>query len=317
VKLRGVEFGHVFNASGARGFFGEGYWYHPLAWPFGLDYEGSTFVAKTTTLGARAGNMALTDKWRPYALIPDCIVVKPLKGVVLNAVGLSGPGCTALVKEWLKESSPGQFVISVMSVASTPKERLQEAKAMFELLRPLVLFQGTSFMALQINFSCPNVGLDTSHLVDEVQATLDESAKLGVSTMIKLNALVPPSVAHRMTQHEGCDALVVSNTIPWGQMPEVIDWKKLFGSDVSPLARYGGGGLSGAPLLTIVSTWIELARHAGIKKAIVAGGGILSKADAGQMLDAGASAIELGSVSILRPWRVRGIIQYVNSRLGD
>jgi len=48
--LRGIEFGNVFNASGARGFFGEGYVYHRLWRPFGLSYDGSTFVAKTTTL---------------------------------------------------------------------------------------------------------------------------------------------------------------------------------------------------------------------------------------------------------------------------
>ncbi len=99
-------------------------------------------------------------------------------------------------------------------------------------------------MALQINFSCPNVGLDTAHLVDEVGETLNESQKLGIATMIKLNALVPVEAAHLMTAHAGCDALVMSNTIPWGQLPDRIDWKGLFGSDTSPIAKYGGGGLS-------------------------------------------------------------------------
>ena len=53
-----------------------------------------------------------------------------------------------------------------------------------------------------------------------------------------------------------------------------------------------------------------------MKTPIVGGGGILSVRDAFDMLDAGANAIELGSVSILRPWRVAGIIRAVNRRLG-
>ena len=119
-----------------------------------------------------------------------------------------------------------------------------------------------------------------------------------------------------MAAHPGCDAIIMSNTIPWGQLPDRIDWKGLFGTDVSPVAKYGGGGLSGKPLLPIVTDWIRGARVKGVVKPIVAGGGILSKADADRMLDAGADAVELGSVAFLRPWRVQGIINHVNARLG-
>src|SRR5208282_391343 len=99
--LRGIDFGNVFNASGARGFHGEGYWFHRLWRPFGLDYAGSTFVAKTTTLMPRMGNMPIDESGKPVGMLPDCIVVKPAAGVVLNAVGLSGPGILALTEAWL------------------------------------------------------------------------------------------------------------------------------------------------------------------------------------------------------------------------
>ncbi len=316
MKLRGVEFGHVLCASGARGFHGEGYWFHTPWKPFGLQYKGSTFVAKTTTFEPRKGNMMLDEDSQPFDLLPDCIVVKPAAGVVLNAVGLSGPGALMLMSKWKKRKAPGQFIISVMSVSATANDRFWEAKAMFDLMKPVIEAQGTDRVALQINFSCPNVGLDTSHLLDEVSQVLDESQKLGIGTMIKLNALVPVSAAQLMAAHSGCDAIVMSNTIPWGQLAHRIDWKGLFGSDVSPLAKYGGGGLSGTPLLPIVADWIILARQRGITKPIVGGGGVLSKRDADTLLNSGANAIELGSVSILRPWRVRGIIRHVNQRLG-
>lgn len=314
MRLRGTDFGHVFNASGARGFQREGYWFHRLA---PLNYRGSTFVSKTTTLLPREGNMRLDARHRPKDFFPDCIVVKMGAGVVLNSVGLSGPGALALVEEWKKNPPPTPFIISVMSVGQSPGLRLLETKGIFDLLKPMAEMFGPKGMGLQINFSCPNVGLDTSHLVDEVGETLHESEKLGLATLIKLNALVPVATANQMTAHGGCDAIVMSNTIPWGQLPDRIDWKGLFGTAVSPIAKYGGGGLSGTPLLPIVTDWIRAARAAGIQKPIVGCGGILSKEDAGRMLDAGASAIELGSVSILRPWRVQGIIRYVNERLGD
>lgn len=313
MQLRGIDFGHVFNASGARGFRREGYWFHLAP---GLNYKGSTFVAKTTTFMPREGNMKLGPSHKPLALLPDCIVVKMRAGVVLNSVGLSGPGVYALVEEWKKSPPPTPFVVSCMSIQQTPGLRLVEAKGMFQQLEPLVeLVKGQ--LGLQINFSCPNVGLDHSHLLEEVEGTLNESKQLGIPTMVKLNALVSVDAAHSMAEHPECDALVVSNTIPWGQLPDRIDWKGLFGSDTSPIAKYGGGGLSGKPLLPIVTDWIRKARTLGITKPIVGGGGILSKDDADRMVNAGASAIELGSVSILRPWRVQGIIRHVNARLGD
>ena len=318
MRLRNIDFGHVFNSSGARGFHGEGYWFHK--WVPGLNYEGSTFVAKTTTLRPRKGNMPLGPDGSPIDLFPDCIVVKMAAGVTLNSVGLSGPGAEPLLTRWRKEAPNDPFVVSFMSVATTSKERLQEAKEFFGQFATFLRTKGNRpipgrNVGLQINFSCPNVGLNTTHLLDEVTATLDESQKLDVATMVKLNALVSVEAAHLMTAHAGCDAIVMSNTIPWGQLPDRIDWKGLFGSETSPIAKYGGGGLSGRPLLPIVTDWIRKARTMGINKPIVGGGGILSKEDAGRMLDAGASAIELGSVSILRPWRVQGIIRYVNARL--
>lgn len=319
MKLRDEEWGHVFNASGARGFEGEGYWFHKPWKHLGLSYEGSTFVAKTTTLMPRPGNMKLDAQNRPSDLFPDCIVVKPFAGVVLNSVGLSGPGTQALVERW-KKNSPGKFVISVMSIAPTPETRIQEAKAIFTMLEPMVERYDDNDpgpkLALQINFSCPNIGIDTSHLVHEAVDVLNASQKLGLPTMVKLNALVLPWVARDIMEHPACDAIVMSNTIPWGQLDHRIDWKGLFGSETSPIAKYGGGGLSGKPLLAIVNDWIYKARAAGLKKPIVGGGGILCAEDAGKVLDAGASAVELGSVAILRPWRVQSIIKYVNRRLG-
>jgi dihydroorotate dehydrogenase len=241
----------VFTASGVRGFEGEGYWYHRFWEPFGLDFSGACFVAKTTTATPRIGNMPLDAQFRPAQLIPKCIVVKPLQGVVLNSVGLSGPGADYLIESWLKNSVQrnsrvgSQWMVSFMSDVNMGRERLLQAKQFFEKLVSLIEANGKANIGLQINLSCPNVGLNPKEMLDEVQETLDSAGQLGILTLIKLNALVPVEVGIELANHKACDGIVMSNTIPWGKLPEQIDWKRLFGSMKSPLASLGGGGLSG------------------------------------------------------------------------
>lgn len=314
MKLRHLEFRPVWNASGARGFFGEGYWYHRYLRPFGLRYDGATFVAKTTTLHPRPGNMPLGDDLRPREWFPRSIVVKVGRGVALNAVGLSGPGLHRLVEVWAQRPQGEPWFISIMSVGATPEVRLSEIEEMVAGLAPL---EGRDDWGLQVNLSCPNVGLDPGVLAYEARGILDRTARLERPTLLKLNALFPVEAAKAFVEHPDCDGIVVSNTIPWGKLPDKIDWRGLFGSDVSPLQHLGGGGLSGKPLLPIVAEWITEARQRGITKTIVGGGGILSKGDAETLLGAGANAVELGSISFLRPWRVASVIRYVNRRQGS
>jgi hypothetical protein len=321
MELRGKEFGLVLNASGARGFYGEGYWFHRFWKLLGLNYAGSTFVSKTTTLYARRGNMPLLPgTTTPKEKFPSCIIVKPFKGVVLNAVGLSGPGAGVL-GGWQPGVLPaGPKMLSFMSAQAHPGQRLAEFRYFAELLKEHYLPQWQDFLdeglALQINVSCPNVGIDSSRLLSEVDVLLREAKHLDLPILLKVNATFPLHTVTQIAQHPVCDGIICSNTIPWGKLPDRIDWSGLFGSMVSPLDHLGGGGLSGKPLLPLVIEWIRGLRAHGVNKPIIGGGGILSCSDADAVFSAGASAIELGSVSILRPWRVRGIIRHVLDKWG-
>lgn len=318
MRLRGIEFGNVWNASGGRNFFPDaGYPFHRWLKPFGLDYSGSTFVAKTTTLDPREGNMPMKDDGiTPKEFKPACIIVKPFVGVALNAVGLSGPGAFELLKSgrWQKIREP--FLLSFMAVGKTPEEREDEARSFAAHVRYHMTGCDAPF-GVEVNFTCPNVGLPWEVLAKEIRLSLNHLATLLVPVIPKLNAIMPVGLALEIEQHPACDAIVMSNTIPWGKLPKKINWKELFGTDVSPLATFGGGGLSGTPLLPIVRDWIESARSHGFKKPIVGCGGVLSREDADALLDAGADAIELGSISFLRPWRVAGIIRHVNTRFAQ
>jgi dihydroorotate dehydrogenase len=299
------------------GFFGEGYWFHDYLRPLGLDFHGTTFVAKTTTLLPNAGNMPLDNEWRPIERRPKCVIVKPLKGVALNSVGLAGPGAEALFDKgkWQKRINP--FFLSFMSIAKTADERKRELCEFVKLFAShLEKFRAPFSVGLQINFSCPNVGVehDEQELVDEVLQSLRTAATLGVPLVPKFNVLFSAKSAKKVNDDPNCDGICISNTIPWGKLPDQIDWEKLFGSSRSPLAHLGGGGLSGKPLFPLLINWMIDAQREKIQKPISAGGGILSLRDARYLLThAGASSVFLGSIAFLRPWRVSRIIRKINA----
>ncbi len=311
MKLRGIEFRPVGVAAGTQGFFGEGYWYHSLVKLSGLTFENCGFCAKTTTLEKRTGNLPLgRDGITPRELFPACMVVKPLKGVVLNAVGLSGPGARFLLDDGRWQKREGEpFRVSFMSVGPTPNDRLEELRQFVKLLRQHINGFKAPF-ALELNFSCANVGLDFNPHVFESECgqALDIADELKKPVIPKLNLLAPVSVVRSIASHPGCDAIVMTNAIHWGLFPDRINWKKLFGTEISPLARFGGGALSGRLLLPLVCEWIREARDSGITKPIWACGGINSTRAVEEASAAGASGVQFASVTMLRPWRTRGII---------
>ena len=309
--LRGINFGPVLGASGVQNFFGEGYAFHKVTDPFKHLFNGIAFVSKTTTLKKRVGNMPLKkDGITPSELKPSCIKVKFRKGVVLNSVGLSGPGAIALLEDgrWQKRTKP--FFISFMAVGVTAEDRIRELSN-FVLLLQQYLSRFNALVGLQINYSCPNLGhhVDQDRLIYETKQGLSSASELNIPLTLKFNALTPVGIVKTISEHKSCDAICISNTIPWGELPNRIDWEGLFGSNVSPLAHLGGGGLSGVPLLPIVAEWVKQARDAGIRKHINAGGGILCPNGVDLLYGAGADSVSLGSIRILRWWRMKETIK--------
>ncbi len=309
MELREIDFGNAFGASGVQGFFGEGYPFHKVWKYFGLNFTGMTFVAKTATLLAREGNMPLTASYVPHDLFPTCVKIKPWRGLMLNAVGLSNPGLAVLLKtgQWQKRTEP--FFISLMSVASTLQARLQEFRIMVDMV-------GSSHFSasfgLQINLSCPNTGHNSHELMRESLQVLEIVSTLGVPIMPKYSiASAPIEAVLELQDHPVCDAICVSNSLPFGW--QGVDWKRVWGSVTSPLAALGGGGLSGKILRPLVCRWITRLRDAGFLKPINGGGGILCPNDVECYNTAGASSVFLGSVALLRPWRVSAIIRQANS----
>lgn len=299
MKLRGIEFGPVLDASGVRGWFGEGYLFHKLSRP---DLSGSTFVAKTTTVHARDPYSALTsDGFTVKVLFQKNVIPRFRQGVVLNSLGLPGPGVRALLArgEWQRRRDA--FFLSFMAVEPTLEARRAEVHEFVETLGNELPRFASQRVGLQVNYSCPNV--EHSEDLQEIADHISSYRRLGIPLMLKLSVTTPPEFGVKVAAIDGCDALCVSNTIPWGQLRDEIDWRSLYG-ETSPLADRRGGGLSGAPLLPLVARWIRQARAAGLTKPINGGGGILKPGDVDVMKDAGADSIFLGSIVMLRPWNV-------------
>lgn len=314
MKLRGIDFGNVFAASGTLNFFCDGWWYHRLyrlLFPGFKDLKKCTFIAKTTTWNPRAGFMRLKKNLQPKALLPDCIKLYPLKGIVLNAVGLSGPGAKKLFAtgRWQEIGEP--FFISFMSVEKTPEERFIESSNFARLFTEnLPLFKAP--VGVELNLSCPNTDHNPCDLEAEAISTLRKFAELKVPISLKVNIFFNTDLLKKIAEEKLCDVITVSNTIPFGTAPLCIKWKKLFWLKHSPLKKYGGGGLSGKVILPLVLNKIRLLRLFGIEIPIKGGGGIMHPDDVNKMKEAGASAVEFATAAMIRPWRVKKIIERAN-----
>lgn len=319
MKLGNGDYGYVWGASGVQGFFGEGYSHHKIFKTLipGFSFKGMTFVGKTITLLPNKGNMPLKeDNLTPQEFKPKCIIVKPISGEVLNAVGLSGPGAKWLFTQnkWQEFTKP--FVLSFMPLSKSHDGRREETEQFVQLFKTH-LPDIKSPVALQINFSCPNSGHDLDELGDQVAEILEIASPLGIPLIPKFNIVLPPQKAVEISKNKYCDAICVSNTIPWGELPADVPWKKIFGSDVSPLTKHFGpsvkGGYSGPLLAPLVLRWIDEAEKLGITKPINAGGGIFTKRDILELAKRkSVQSIFLGSVAILRPWRLQKLIRFGN-----
>ncbi len=163
-------------------------------------------------------------------------------------------------------------------------------------------------VALQVNLSCPNTGENLRELEREAVEILRILGTLGIPLVPKFNVMTSPATVKRIAGEVEIDAVHISNSIPYGQLKKNIRWADMFG-EVSPLQKLGGGGLSGGPLFPLLLDWVIRARdNEKLLLPINAGGGITRAAHVDRLFNAGADGTSIASVIMLRPWRVRAII---------
>ncbi|OGI29308.1 MAG: hypothetical protein A2288_02935 [Candidatus Moranbacteria bacterium RIFOXYA12_FULL_44_15] len=328
MKLRGIEFGNPFVASGTLNFFGEGWQphhqYRRVLFPRGFDFSGATLITKTTTLNSRMptsiekgkgkGNLVLNLKTlQPAELLPDCIKVNFLTGEALNSVGLTGPGARALFERGLWQKMTRPFLLSFMAVGASKEQRLEETRDFVKIFHQyLPSFRAK--VALEINISCPNTEHCSLTLAEEAIDQLKATDILGIPQGVKINVLTSIDSMKRVADSGYCDFIDIPNTLAFGQLSHEVDWFSKYGG-TSPLAKYGGGGYSGRENFELAARWVQKFRRENSEMNIILGG-IFCKDDVVIANQVKADAISFGRLSMTRPWRVANIIKKAKQIFG-
>lgn len=312
LTLTGIKFGSVFCATGARGFYGEGYPFHKY-WKkyLGMDWSGTGFAGKTVTLLPVPGNMPLLpDGTTPRESIPRSIWINFWRGEMINAVGLSNAGAAFYLRNGYYSRIKNPFFLSFICMAKDTPGREAELSTFCLLLKRYLPFRAP--VALQINCGCPNSGHDLSELQKEICSWVEiAKAILGIPVVINTNAFMPTEIF--LEAARVADGFWIGNTIPYGdQRATDIDWS-LYG-DMSPIRRRGidaDGGLSSPQCLPFTVRKVRELRASGVTLPIVAGNGIRSRRNVEDLRDAGADAVFVGSLAVVRPWAMSGVIKDV------
>lgn len=232
---------------------------------------------------------------------------------IINRMGINNKGVKYAVEQ-LKRHRPEVLVAANISknTNSINEDAAKDYESAFALLYDFV----DMFV---VNISCPNVtGLsdlqDVSYLSDIVDKLLDLRMYFDEYRPILIK--VSPDISHQQLDEiidyalmSGVDGIVAGNTT------RTRDGLTLPQEKIDEI---GNGGMSGAPLF---GKSLSLVRYINEKSKgklpIIGVGGIMSGEQAQQMLDAGASLVEVYSGFIYEgPSLVKNINRYILKRLG-
>ena len=267
--------GHAFEymtASGALGFDGKGWpWERPWQWLKIFDPTLFTSVTKTLTLQPTEGNLRWYNPLR-------CI--RLLHGGVVNAVGLSNPG----IAWWCEKIGPSvdsNKIPLVVSIFGEPEE-------LAEMPRMLDRFD---LVGLEIDASCPNTKTDILHNTARVIASCK-----AVKENSRLPLILKLSVSHDIEQIvKEVENLVEAISI------NSVSWAIAFPNKKSPLANFGGGGVSGKAAQPF--TWSLIEKLVTSTSIPVIGPSVWEFDDIEKVRKLGAKAISFGSIFLRYPWR--------------
>ncbi len=243
---------------------------------------------------------------------PRCFRV-PGDKAIINRFGINNKGVKNAV-EHLKKVRPEVIVAANISknTSSINEEAAKDYEKGFGLLYDFV----DMFV---VNISCPNVvGLtslqDISFLSEIVDRLLELRMYYDAYKPILLK--VSPDLSHQQLDEiieyclrSGIDGIVAGNTTRSRDGLTSISQEKI--------EAIGNGGMSGAPLH---SKNLELVKYVHAKSEgklpIVGVGGIMSPEQAKEMLDSGASLVEIYSGFIYEgPSLIKNINNYLESRI--
>lgn len=215
---------------------------------------------------------------------------------MLNCVGLQNPGVDAFLKtelDFMVNSGAGV----VVNVAGHSNE---DYIAMVEKLDPYK----QKIDALELNFSCPNVKEGCMVIGSSPKAIESLVSDLRKRTDLPLWIKLTPNVTSiaetaKGAEAGGADAIVAINTM----LGMAIDIRTR-----RPLLHNNTGGLSG-PCVKPVALRMVHDIYDAVKIPVVGCGGISTYEDVLEFMIAGASAVELGTITLVHPTRPTEIVE--------
>ena len=282
VKIAGMEFNNpLIAASGTFGFGREYGEFYPLEKLGGISCKG-------ITLKRRDGN-------------PPPRVAETPSGM-RNAVGLQSPRLAVFMKEktpWLKQ----QNTVVIANIAgNTPEEYCEMAEKLSD----------TDIDMIEMNISCPNVksgGVQFGTSCESVGAITDAVRRHCTKPLIvKLSPNVTDIVSiAKSAETNGADAISMINTLTGMRID--INTRR-------PIIRNNTGGMSGPAVFPIAVRMVWQVANA-VKIPIIGMGGISTWQDAVEMLIAGASALQIGTVFFSDPYAPIKINEGINRFLDE
>jgi dihydroorotate dehydrogenase (NAD+) catalytic subunit len=237
-----------------------------------------------TTLGAVTVKSLSADPW-PGNPAPR---LYPVRGGMLNSVGLQGPGIAA----WLTDELPLLEALGVKVVVSIWGTSVGE----FARAAKMLVGASDSVIALEINISCPNTEDGARMFSQSTVATrevIEACAVAGLPRWAKLTPAVTNIVEIAGAAKDGgADAVTLINTV-LGLGIDIESRRPVLGGI--------GGGLSGPAIHAVALRAVYDCHLAYPELAIVGVGGVNRGEDAVAMMMAGASAVGVGSATLARP----------------
>lgn len=267
VNVAGVEFNNpLIAASGTFGFGREYAELYPLESLGGISCKG-------ITLAERMGN-------------PSPRVTETTGGM-LNAVGLQNPGVEHFIEKdlpWLKEQN-------TKIIANIAGSCFDDYVAMAKRL------DSTDIDMVELNISCPNVKAGGVQFGTNPKGVAEITKLVRQATTKPLMVKLSPNVTDiaeiaLAAESEGADAVSLINTLT-GMRIDINSRR--------PIIHNNTGGLSGPAVFPVAVRMVWQVANA-VKIPVVGLGGIYTWQDAVEMLLAGATALQIGTVFFTDPY---------------
>ena len=263
----------------------------------GLQLKNPVMTASGTA-GYGMEYAELVDIERLGAIVSKAITLKPRSGNpqirlaetasgLLNSIGLQNVGVDTLIKE----KAPIWSTWGVPVIVNIAGESIAEYG---ELAGRLEGVAGVS--GIEINVSCPNVAMGGMEFgkSPEIAAAVTKAVKSRTTlpVMVKLTPNVTDiTEIARAVVEAGADAISLINTLT-GMAIDITNRRPFLGSVT--------GGLSG-PAIKPIALYMVYQVAQAVEVPIIGCGGIACTDDALEFIMAGATAVQMGTATMVNP----------------